>query len=261
MTELLVSDVSTGHRRSSPYLPSSGHTSKGSPSGGTGATGNTGRKTVRGDIEEGSRVGKEEEGEEVGVKGGEGENEGDRKEEGVGEGKEEEEGEEQVKGEDQRKDKGREGVRKPAQTSSATPKPAGSDAGVEATEQAENEECVTCATATTNHDTPPLVTGSTDREAENNGLTTPSQNAATTGGHVEPEQPMRLPEGGDETAVSRVFPSGLLKPVLTVLRTKLTRESWKRHPAAKHGLLWCLRHLKVGYGKMKVGCHSKMKNC
>ena len=43
-----------------------------------------------------------------------------------------------------------------------------------------------------------------------------------------------------------VFRSGLLKYILSELRTKLVKDTWKTHPAAKHALLLCLKHLKVG---------------
>ena len=41
------------------------------------------------------------------------------------------------------------------------------------------------------------------------------------------------------------FTGGLLKPILSILRVKLTRDTWKTHPTAKHALVWCLKHLKV----------------
>ena len=42
-----------------------------------------------------------------------------------------------------------------------------------------------------------------------------------------------------------LFRRGLLKPVMSILRNKLTKESWKKQPTAKHALVWCLRQLKV----------------
>lgn len=42
-----------------------------------------------------------------------------------------------------------------------------------------------------------------------------------------------------------IFRVGLLKTILSILRAKLTKESWKTHPTAKHALVWCLKHLQV----------------
>ena len=42
-----------------------------------------------------------------------------------------------------------------------------------------------------------------------------------------------------------VFSSGVIKPLLSLLRSKLTKETWKRHPTAKHALIWTLAQLKV----------------
>ena len=39
--------------------------------------------------------------------------------------------------------------------------------------------------------------------------------------------------------------SGIIKPLLALLRSRLTRESWKKQPVAKHALVWTLRQLKV----------------
>ena len=52
-------------------------------------------------------------------------------------------------------------------------------------------------------------------------------------------------EGGSQPEREVVFKSGLLKPVLSILKAKLTRDQWKEYPVAKHALIWCLRHLKV----------------
>lgn len=50
-------------------------------------------------------------------------------------------------------------------------------------------------------------------------------------------------EGKDQNML--IFRVGLLKPTLSILRAKLTKESWKTHPTAKHALVWCLKHLQV----------------
>ena len=42
-----------------------------------------------------------------------------------------------------------------------------------------------------------------------------------------------------------VFSGGIMKPLLKLLRSRLTRETWKAHPTAKHALIWTLRQLKV----------------
>lgn len=52
-------------------------------------------------------------------------------------------------------------------------------------------------------------------------------------------------EEGKEDRDGLIFRVGLLKPILSVLRGKLTKESWKTHPTAKHALVWCLKHLQV----------------
>ena len=55
----------------------------------------------------------------------------------------------------------------------------------------------------------------------------------------------RREEKGEEKRDGLIFRVGLLKPILFVLRGKLTKESWKTHPTAKHALVWCLKHLQV----------------
>ena len=55
----------------------------------------------------------------------------------------------------------------------------------------------------------------------------------------------RRKEEGEEKQDGLIFRVGLLKPILFVLRGKLTKESWKTHPTAKHALVWCLKHLQV----------------
>ena len=55
----------------------------------------------------------------------------------------------------------------------------------------------------------------------------------------------RRKEEGEEKRDGLIFRVGLLKPILFVLRGKLTKESWKTHPTAKHALVWCLKHLQV----------------
>ena len=55
----------------------------------------------------------------------------------------------------------------------------------------------------------------------------------------------RRVEEGEEKRDGLIFRVGLLKPILSVLRGKLTKESWKTHPTAKHALVWCLKHLQV----------------
>ena len=42
-----------------------------------------------------------------------------------------------------------------------------------------------------------------------------------------------------------VFSGGIMKPLLKLLRSRLTRETWKAQPTAKHALIWTLRQLKV----------------
>jgi hypothetical protein len=44
--------------------------------------------------------------------------------------------------------------------------------------------------------------------------------------------------------VKMVFSNGIIKPLLSLFRSKLTRETWKKQPAAKHALVWTLRQLK-----------------
>lgn len=58
--------------------------------------------------------------------------------------------------------------------------------------------------------------------------------------HADPSSGQSAGEG-----MKVLFESGLLKPILLLLKSKLSRDSWKRHPMAKHALVWCLRHLKV----------------
>lgn len=55
----------------------------------------------------------------------------------------------------------------------------------------------------------------------------------------------RRKEEGKEDRDKLIFRVGLLKPILSVLRGKLTKKSWKTHPTAKHALVWCLKHLQV----------------
>ena len=42
-----------------------------------------------------------------------------------------------------------------------------------------------------------------------------------------------------------VFRGGVIKSLLLLLRSKLTAESWKKQPTAKHALIWTLRQLKA----------------
>ena len=42
-----------------------------------------------------------------------------------------------------------------------------------------------------------------------------------------------------------VFSGGIMKPLLKLLRSRLTRETWKAQPTAKHALMWTLKQLKV----------------
>lgn len=42
-----------------------------------------------------------------------------------------------------------------------------------------------------------------------------------------------------------LFPGGVLKDIIVVLKGNLLRNKWKTDPNAKHTLLWCLRHLNV----------------
>ena len=42
-----------------------------------------------------------------------------------------------------------------------------------------------------------------------------------------------------------IFSDGVIKSLLSLLRSKLTKETWKKHPSAKHALIWALKHLKV----------------
>lgn len=58
--------------------------------------------------------------------------------------------------------------------------------------------------------------------------------------HANPSNGQSAGEG-----MKVLFESGLLKPILLLLKNKLSRDRWKRHPTAKHALVWCLRHLKV----------------
>lgn len=44
---------------------------------------------------------------------------------------------------------------------------------------------------------------------------------------------------------SQIFPNGVIKDLLADLKLKLQRGQWKKHPNAKHALLWSLKHLKV----------------
>ena len=54
-------------------------------------------------------------------------------------------------------------------------------------------------------------------------------------------------KGSDGSERKMVFSGGILKPLLSLLRAKLTKETWKQHPTAKHALVWSLRQLKVGH--------------
>lgn len=45
--------------------------------------------------------------------------------------------------------------------------------------------------------------------------------------------------------VELLFSGGIIKSLLSLLRTKLTRDSWKKQPSAKHAFIWTLRQLKV----------------
>ena len=45
--------------------------------------------------------------------------------------------------------------------------------------------------------------------------------------------------------VELLFSRGIIKSLLSLLRTKLTRDSWKKQPSAKHAFVWTLRQLKV----------------
>ena len=42
-----------------------------------------------------------------------------------------------------------------------------------------------------------------------------------------------------------LFSGGIIKSLLSLLRSRLTKETWKRQPNAKHALVWTLRQLKV----------------
>ena len=57
--------------------------------------------------------------------------------------------------------------------------------------------------------------------------------------------------------VGMVFSGGVIKPLLLLLRSKLTKETWKKQPAAKHALIWTLRQLKVRRRVVDVvGCSA-----
>lgn len=56
------------------------------------------------------------------------------------------------------------------------------------------------------------------------------------------DSPLNVEEGQD---TKLLFSGGIVKSLLSLLRTKLTRETWKKHPTAKHALVWTLRQLKV----------------
>ena len=45
--------------------------------------------------------------------------------------------------------------------------------------------------------------------------------------------------------VELLFSRGIIKSLLSLLRTKLTRDSWKKQPSAKHAFIWTLKQLKV----------------
>ena len=61
----------------------------------------------------------------------------------------------------------------------------------------------------------------------------------------ELEKDLEDERNGEEKEELLEFRGGLLKPILSILRRKLTRETWKTHPTAKHALVWCLKHLQV----------------
>lgn len=50
---------------------------------------------------------------------------------------------------------------------------------------------------------------------------------------------------GKEVDYELLFSRGIIKSLLLLLRTKLTRDSWKKQPSAKHAFVWTLRQLKV----------------
>ena len=52
----------------------------------------------------------------------------------------------------------------------------------------------------------------------------------------------REKDGGRD---NMVFSGGVIKSLLLLLRSKLTAESWKKQPTAKHALIWTLRQLKA----------------
>ncbi|CAI8021245.1 TELO2-interacting protein 2 [Geodia barretti] len=52
----------------------------------------------------------------------------------------------------------------------------------------------------------------------------------------------REKDGGRDN--NMVFRGGVIKSLLLLLRSRLTAESWKKQPTAKHALIWTLRQLK-----------------
>ena len=87
------------------------------------------------------------------------------------------------------------------------------------------------------HMTSPYVSMATKAEetAESRG---PNSIASVDNEAMERE---REKDGGRDM----VFGSGVIKRLLLLLRSKLTAESWKKQPTAKHALLWTLRQLKA----------------
>ena len=59
-------------------------------------------------------------------------------------------------------------------------------------------------------------------------------------GHNESEW-----NGKVENKEEMVFAAGIIKSLLSLLRSRLTRETWKKQPNAKHALVWTLKQLKV----------------
>ena len=63
------------------------------------------------------------------------------------------------------------------------------------------------------------------------------------------QQPNNTDQSPDHYQQSNavLFPSGFIKPLLSLVKTKLSKHSLKSWPTDKHSLVWCLRQLTVSF--------------
>ena len=66
-------------------------------------------------------------------------------------------------------------------------------------------------------------------------------------------------DGNDKK--EQAFSNGIIKLLLSLLRSRLTRDNWKRQPSTKHCLVWTIRELKVRhYQQDTFKCHICVLN-